>query len=224
MADSLEEPRTDESRIARRRTAARDGGGPAYAAKRDKLISVAAEVFREKGYEAATLHDIADRFGTDRASLYYYVAGKEELLQEAVRGILDQNAEQVERIAEMDLDAPAKLTRLMEQLLASYEANYPYMYVFLQEEHTILGDDNLWAQQMADQTRRIERNTMAIIRQGVAEGTLRDDIPVKLAANAMFGMVNWTHRWLKPGQPDSTTLASVFSTILTHGMQPQTER
>jgi AcrR family transcriptional regulator len=48
-------------------------------------VKAAVLVFREKGYEATTLHDIAAKLNTDRASLYYYASGKEEPLRAAVR-------------------------------------------------------------------------------------------------------------------------------------------
>jgi AcrR family transcriptional regulator len=66
-----------ESGIGRRRAAALAEGGDEYQSKRRELIKAAATVFKQKGYEAATLNDIAELVGADRASLYYYVGGKE---------------------------------------------------------------------------------------------------------------------------------------------------
>jgi len=41
-------------------------------------------VFRRKGFRAAKLQDIAAEIGLDRASVYYYVSGKEELYKDVV--------------------------------------------------------------------------------------------------------------------------------------------
>ncbi len=79
------------SRIARRRSTALSEGGPDYAAKRAELVRVATAVFRLRGYAATSLNEIAHAFGTDRASLYYYVASKEELFQECVADAVAQN-------------------------------------------------------------------------------------------------------------------------------------
>jgi TetR/AcrR family transcriptional regulator, cholesterol catabolism regulator len=211
---------TPQSRIGQRRLAARTEGNAEYKARREELIRVAATVFKEKGYEAATLNDVASRFGADRASLYYYVASKEELFQEAVRGVLDDNVAEAERILAMEGSAREKVRLIVEQLITSYEENYPYMYVYIQEDmRKVASETSSWAKQMTRQTRRFESITRELIAEGIADGTFRDDIRDDLAANALFGMLNWTHRWFKPGrQLAAPEMAEAFCTIFLDGM------
>ena len=57
-----------KSGIEARRKAALEEGGAAYIARREEIILAAAQVFRERGFDAATLRDIADALNTDRAS------------------------------------------------------------------------------------------------------------------------------------------------------------
>ncbi len=217
MAEATE----PQSGIGRRRKAALTDGNEGYKAKREKLISAAAEVFREKGYEAATLGDIAERVGTDRASLYYYVSGKEELFREAIAGVLDTNVREAERILKSEGDAPEKLRRLVKLVIVSYEQSYPYMYVYIQEDMRKVSDDrSKLARQMVRETRKFESMVVKLITQGMTEGTFRDDISPKLAANALFGMLNWTHRWFKPrSEGGATQVADAFSRLFLQGMQ-----
>ena len=56
------------------------------AATRRKILDAAARTFRDKGYAATTLNDIADAAEIRAASLYYYFRSKEDLL-DAVFGI-----------------------------------------------------------------------------------------------------------------------------------------
>jgi AcrR family transcriptional regulator len=51
---------------ARRRAALKEGKA-AYLARREEIVEVAAHVFRDHGFEAATLRDVAAAMGTDRA-------------------------------------------------------------------------------------------------------------------------------------------------------------
>jgi AcrR family transcriptional regulator len=219
---AVKDTAAQESGIGRRRRAAkRAEGNEEYQAKRRELIRVAATVFKEKGYEAATLNDIAERLGADRATLYYYVGGKEELFQEAVRGGVADNLLEVERILKLDTTPDEKLRLIVTRLLTSYEANYPHMYVYIQEDmRKVASEQSDWAKDMTRQTRRFESATMKLMKQAVAEGRFREDIQPELAANALFGMVNWTHRWFKPGKKLSASeIVDSFWTIFVEGMR-----
>jgi TetR/AcrR family transcriptional regulator, cholesterol catabolism regulator len=209
------------SGIGRRRAAALADGNEEYHARRRELISAAATVFKEKGYEAATLNDIAERIGADRASLYYYVGGKQELFQEAVRGGVEANLAEVERILKLDEGPEQKLRLIVERLLTSYEENYPHMYVYIQEDmRKVASEESEWAKEMTRQTRRFESVTIKLIKQAIEEGRFRDDIRPDVAANALFGMVNWTHRWFKPGKRlNASELADSFWTVFFDGMR-----
>ena len=210
-----------KSGISRRRTAALTEGGADYAAKRDNLIRVAANLFREKGYRATTLNDIAQQAGLDRATVYYYFSSKEECFREAVSGILDDNLAEAELLARTNgMDSRDKLTRLIQRLMTSYEQNYPQMYVYIQQDmHKVADQTTPWAKQMASQTHRFEKAVIALISEGVKRGSLRKDVPVDLIANSIFGMLNWTHRWHKPGGKHSAIeIADAFGKIFFEGV------
>ena len=66
------------SNYSRRRESAQNEGGADYAAKREELVRIAARLFKEQGYQATKLADIAREAGMDRATVYYYVGSKEE--------------------------------------------------------------------------------------------------------------------------------------------------
>jgi AcrR family transcriptional regulator len=209
-----------KSGIGRRRAAALAEGSPGYQAKRSELIHAAATVFAEKGFEAATLNDIAERVGTDRATLYYYFGSKQELLQEAVRGGVEANLVEVERILKLEEAPDEKLRLIVERLLFSYETDYPYMYVYIQEDmRKVASEHSAWAKEMIRLTRRFESISLQLIKQAIAEGRFRDDLEPELAANALFGMVNWTHRWFKPGKRrKAVDLSASFWAIFSEGM------
>lgn len=197
-------------------------GSADYTAKRNELIRGAAMLFKEKGYEATTLKDIAEHAGLDRSTIYYYVGTKEEVFQEAVRGILYDNVAEAEHLVRLQsLDPREKVRRLIERLMVSYEESYPYMHVYIQQDmQKVAGEDTQWAREMTRQTHRFEKAFMTLIDEGIAQGVFRSDVPVSLAANAIFGMVNWTHRWHKPdGKQTARDIADAFCKIYLDGMQ-----
>jgi AcrR family transcriptional regulator len=207
------------SGLGRRRRQAHATQEESYVARRAELVAIAAEIFREKGYEETTLGDIAARFGTDRASLYYYVGGKEDLFEEAIRGVLDHDVEEAEAIAALDLDAGEKLRLLIGQQLDSQERNYPFMHLYIQEQMRTVGrGESDWARWMAAQTRRYEKVVRAVVEDGIRAGTIRSDVEVDLFLNGLFGMLNWCHRWFKPGTPyRAERVAEAFAALFLDG-------
>ncbi|MDF2443075.1 MAG: hypothetical protein JWR01_1278 [Subtercola sp.] len=211
----------EPSQIAQRRSAALSEGSAEYAAKRAELIRVAAGVFREKGYAAATLNDVAAVFGTDRASLYYYVASKEELFQECVTGAVTQNIAAAEIIAAKAVTPRQKLDELISLIINSQVEHYPYMYVYIQEDmRKAATQDALWSNTMVENTHRLERIFLEVIAEGVAAGVFRADLSNTLIANSLFGMTQWTHRWFVPGTSkySADDLIRVFSAVFFEGI------
>lgn len=210
------------SNISQRRKTALSDGGAKYKAKRDELIRVAADLFKEKGYQTTTLNDIASHAGMDRASVYYYVGNKEEFFRDAVKGGVEQNAEKVEQVlARKDINTQEKLEQLVQLLMKSYSDSYPYMYLYIQEEmHKIADAKTPWAQEMLEKTKGFERAVLALIKEGMEEGSFRDDIAATLAANTIFGMLNWTYRWYTPNSKYSAEeVADAFNKIFFTGLR-----
>ena len=56
-------------------------------AKRQAIVKVAAEVFKERGYDRASMSEIAERVGGSKATLYSYFSSKEELLLAVLTGM-----------------------------------------------------------------------------------------------------------------------------------------
>jgi len=72
---------------------------------------------------------------------------------------------------------------------------------------------------MVRETRRYEKVWIDLLQEGMDEGVLRNDIPVVLAANIVFGMCNWMHRWFKPGAKLSAAqVADAVSKVFFEGM------
>lgn len=209
------------SNIGQRRSAALLEGSAEYSTKRNQLIRIAADVFRDKGYAAATLNDIASVFGTDRASLYYYVASKEELFQECVTDAVQQNITRAEIIEAKDVTPRQKLNELIALIIDSQVEHYPYMYVYIQEDmRKAATQDALWSNMMVERTHQLERIFLRVIAEGVSTGTFRSDLSNTLIANTLFGMTQWTHRWFVPGTSkySADDLIRVFSAIFFEGI------
>jgi TetR/AcrR family transcriptional regulator, cholesterol catabolism regulator len=189
------------SNISRRRKSALSDGNAEYMAKRAELVEIAGLRFKSNGFQATTLAEIGRMAGLDRATVYYYFGSKEELFRECLKVGVDANIKECERIfADKNASARDRLKGIIVQLMKAYDANYPHMYVYIQEEMSqISNEKSVWATQIVAQTRKFERMVMSLIGELREKGEFRTDIPVSIAANAIFGMLNWTHRWYQPG-------------------------
>ena len=76
-------------RMARTRGASRG--------RRAEVFDAAAQIFYEKGYEAASIQDIADQLGLLKGSLYYYISSKEDVLYEIIEELPRRNPELLRR-------------------------------------------------------------------------------------------------------------------------------
>ena len=211
---------SEKTKIGRRRAANARESSDFYQERRREIFDKAAMVFQEKGFQATTIADIAERLGTDRASLYYYVGSKQELFQQVMREAAQTNIRTIEELVAADLPAQDKLRRAFSGLMESYSSAYPYIHVFLQEKFPSLpGDRGAWAKETRSWSDRYYRAMRAILQQGVDEGEFTLDLPVGVATMAVIGAINWAHRWYRPGgklPPDQ--IGEGFADILLKGL------
>jgi AcrR family transcriptional regulator len=207
-----------KSRIEARRKAALEDGSASYIARREEIIHAAAHVFRDRGFEAATLRDVAQALGTDRASLYYYFGSKEELLQEIVREALGRDVQAAEAVNRSRASTPDKICALIESMVNSYAENYPHINVYIEDLGRIARQDSEWSTDVIARTRAYESLVHSILDKGRSDGTLRSDVPLELCALALFGMINWMHRWYRPNIKWSPQeIANAFTEVFLNG-------
>lgn len=208
------------SGYSRRRAAAKANKSEHYVERRRALVDAAATVFQEKGFSGASIDDIAIAAGLDRASIYYYAGGKQELFDEIVLDAFGANIEMAEAIRDTDRPPVEKLSKLVESLLVSYAEHYPYLYVFLQENVRRLQPSNRKkGVNHVDMYRRFERALETIVQEGIDGGDFRADISARLATYGILGMINWSHRWFDPNGPiDAAEVGRAFARMACDGL------
>jgi AcrR family transcriptional regulator len=210
-----------DSAIARRRASAREAASDSYSRRRAEIVATAAELFHQRGYQATSLADVAGAVGTDRASLYYYVGSKEELLDAVVSDVVRANLAAAEAIRDSTDPAPAKLRRLVVDIMDQYARHFPFLYVYVQENLAhVSGQRQAWAQEMRAINRRYEDTLTEIIAGGIAEGSLRAVGEPRVLAYGLLGMVSWSSRWFHPQRsgPDAATIGATYAEVLLGGL------
>jgi TetR/AcrR family transcriptional regulator, cholesterol catabolism regulator len=190
---------TSTSQIGRRRDLALEKGSESYQEKRNEIARAAAVVFNEKGYRGTSLTAVAEALGMDRATLYYYISNKQELFDEVVREASEKNIAAAEAARSSDAPPLDKLRTLITELMLSYAANYPLLYVYIRENLShVEAERTEWSKYMRNLNRRYEDAVIAIVQEGIDKGTIRPIASARVLAFGVLGMVGWTNRWFVP--------------------------
>lgn len=88
------------------------------ALNRDAIVATAIRVIDEEGYDAVSMRRVAQEFGTGAASLYAYVANKDELMDLIVDEIMAESAVHVQEISG---DVVAWQEQLKNMIRAGYQ-------------------------------------------------------------------------------------------------------
>lgn len=156
----------------------------------ERVLDEAAELFRAEGYDAATMQQLADRLGLHKSSLYHYVDGKEDLLEQLTRSA-QQTAENDLQTAESDPENGflAALTLATQQMLEDMGRT---SLVLRQKPGTPTGDA------VVERRRTYDRRLSRLIEQSQQSGAIRDDIHPLLLSRLTLGMVAWLVEWYDP--------------------------
>ena len=205
-----------------RRTTATDRQGRSQSrrvgAKRQRILEAAAKVFRQKGYDRATLRDIAKEAELLPGSLYYHIRSKADLLRLIVEQPIRDLCARLEDLVVADTPAVDKLGHAIAVHLHAFHANYPSLFVYLQN---LLQMDTM-RRPLQKQAKRYEECWQRLLIQGIQSGEFPPDLDVKVATFGILGMCNWMHRWYRQeGRLSIDDIIQQFTRLVLNGVRCQ---
>ncbi|MFY9127370.1 MAG: TetR/AcrR family transcriptional regulator [Limnohabitans sp.] len=181
--------------------------------KRDAILDIAAQCFADRSYPAASMNEIATACGTSKARLYHYYDSKEailfDLMDRYTQRLLSLIALTDATAQRRNLDDRAALHELIRAFLQEYESSATRHVALLNDTQFLsdVPDEHLGSPAISPRELILNRQ-----RDVVAAVTraLRRAYPDRLNASnqtaitmMLFGMINWTFTWLRPGGPIS---------------------
>ncbi|MBG9389662.1 TetR/AcrR family transcriptional regulator [Caenimonas aquaedulcis] len=166
--------------------------------KRDEILDVAAQCFADRSYPAASMNDIAAACGTSKARLYHYYESKEailfDLLDRYTQRLLAVIAQAEAAAQRRNLDDRDALHELVRGFLEEYEHSAT-RHVALLHDTKFLGvaQRDLIVNRQRDVVSAVTRFLRRAYPKRV---TSVNQTPVTMM---LFGMINWTFTWLRPG-------------------------
>jgi TetR/AcrR family transcriptional regulator, fatty acid metabolism regulator protein len=180
------------------------------------IMAAARQVIAEKGYENVLMSDIAERAGIVEGTLYRYFESKRDLL---VRVADDW----FEEVLATDSDLPSirgtwnRLRHLVWRSLMAIRCQ-PTLSRFMLLE--IRRDPNYRHTRSFELNRRFTTEVGELCSAAVASGEFRDDIPVSLLRDLIFGCIEHsTWKFLRgEGDFDVDAVADGIATVVVRGM------
>jgi TetR/AcrR family transcriptional regulator, cholesterol catabolism regulator len=182
------------------------------------VLEAAGELFLDKGFEATSTADIAEKVGILRGSIYYYMESKEGLLFELLENAYEGFTAAMDDIRGSEGDALTKLHALIEQHVLYLAESRIATTLFLTEARSLSPEHQAIVARHEESYRR---GVVELVRGGQREGTIRDDVDPDLATMLFLGAANWTHRWYgRRGRASAEKVAHTFATVICDGLRP----
>ncbi len=182
----------------------------------EEVYATALRLFRDKGYDATSIQDIADALGLHKSSLYTYINSKEDLLVPIFERAMGALLVAMERIAEdTSLSPTAQLRAAIRAHVGAVAHDLDALSVYLSEWRKLASE---WLAENRRQRERYADLLTAIIARGVETGELRPADP-RITMLAIVGMCNWLYRWYRPGgrfTPEE--IADQFADLILNGL------
>lgn len=177
--------------------------GPRQDNRRERLLDAAAKLFSERGFHATSIRDIAKAVGMLSGSIYYHFASKEEMLlavyEEGVRGV----AERVEQAVADYREPWARLEAACAAHLSGLIAHRDYARVMIQTSPDEAGS-------AGRRIRELRRDYERRFRDLIEDLTLPPGIDPNYLRLLLFGALNWSQIWYRPGGDPPEVVAKRF--------------
>jgi TetR/AcrR family transcriptional regulator, cholesterol catabolism regulator len=167
---------------------------PEDAGRRAQLVRESARLFREKGYDATSVRDIAAATGLQSGSWVYHFRTKQDILAAVMEEGLQQALERIEAIAREQL-APREHFRalLRTHLDTLLGPGQDFIPVLLYEWRSL-------ESQQRPRVVALQRRYEAVWEEVITRLQRSGDwaLPTRVDRLLMFGALNWIAHWYRP--------------------------
>ena len=177
---------------------------------RGELIKCSAYLFRTQGYDNTTVRDIAAAAGIHSGSWFYHFKTKQEILAAVMEQGMTESLARLEAIGLHTLAPRIAFQRLVEVHLHTLLApNHHFIPVLLYEWRSLDQGSRTRIIRLKDRYEAIWDEVIAALHQS-GEWSM----PTRLDRLFLFGALNWTAQWYKPGGISLEELAEQAATFI----------
>ena len=184
--------------------------------KKDTIVSTAAVLFREKGYAASSMRDLAEKVGVEAASLYNHIKSKSEILQDICFTVANRFITHIEKVEAGKNSVIDKIETLLRFHIHEMIHHYEEVYVSDREWKHL---EEPYLTNFQNLRRSYRKRFAAIIEEGIKNKELKDiDAPtaVLIMLHAVSGIESW-HRSIQ--KIDADELEKNMVIIMVEGLK-----
>jgi AcrR family transcriptional regulator len=183
---------------------------------RDHILESAAEVFSQKGYNGASMSDIAEAVGLQKATLYHHFGSKQEILAELLDRAMSIVTGNMAQVLQMDRPPDEKLKMAMRSYLQVLCEQPDLSSVLLFEYRSL--EKEFYKRHIHNRD-MFEKMWRDLVREGIDSGRLHSE-SVSMTVWALLGVMNWTITWYRPdGKLSAEEISDLFSTLFLDGLR-----
>ena len=163
------------------------------ASRKNLILQKAAAMFREKGYAATSMRDLADTVGIEAASLYNHIKSKAEMLQEIIFRIANDAYVQLDELEDEGISPLQKIESIMRFHIKMNVERFEEYHVMVTEWIHL---EEPYLTNFTSQRRNYVQKLEAIIQQGIDNKEMQPVLPYVAVLNilsAIRGIEFW-HR------------------------------
>jgi AcrR family transcriptional regulator len=181
----------------------------------EQILKHAAQVFYDKGYDRASIRDIAKQADMSLAGLYYYFRSKEELLFLIQKHVFTELLGTIRGELAATTEPVRQLEIFIRNHLGYFIGNLVEMKVLSHEYECLKGE---YHESITALRRDYYKVAEGIVTKIVAGGNAPGVKP-RIAVLGLFGMMNWLYTWYRP-EIDGTAedVAGQISTLYLKGL------
>ena len=184
-----------------------------YKEKRKKILRNAAKLFARKGYEKASLEEIAAKLKLTKAGLYHYITSKEEMLFQIQMQAVKETNSAIEQVLKSDMDPVEKLKGAVKGHVNVVTKEH--VIGALRQQELIL--PSKWRAQVVAERDRFEKSFQKIIKEGLKAGLFQTR-NWKMSTMAALGALNWILRWYSPqGELSTEEIGEAMADFIAQG-------
>ncbi len=183
--------------------------------RKQQITRVATSKFREKGYHAVSMRELADQVGIEAPSFYNHFESKENILKEICFRMADAFFQHIRAAVQEDADAVEQLRRAITSHIEVIAANLDAAAVFFHDWRHL---KEPWLSQFKSMRFEYEEIFRNIVRKGIRQGLFRPQDET-LVVLTLFGQMNWLYEWYDAqGKLTQHQLAQALATIFLEGI------